>query len=57
MNGNDQPNKNRKPLPYRRSGRHGNIPLTPESVLAAFVFRSMRLRLELYMPRDKTRWN
>lgn len=56
MNGNDQPNKNRKPLPYR-SGRHGNIPLTPESVLAAFVFRAMRLRLELYMPRDKTRWN
>lgn len=47
---------NRAALPYR-SGMRGNVPLTPESVLAAFVFRSMRLRLELYMPRDKTRWN
>lgn len=49
-------NFNRASLPYR-SGRCGNVPLTFDLLAVALAIRSMRLRLELYMPRDKTRWN
>jgi hypothetical protein len=51
----------RYPLPYRRfayrSGMRAVIPLTPEMVIAWALLKQMQLRLNLYMPRDKTRWN
>ena len=47
---------NRRPLPYR-SGMRGNVPLPLELLFAAMIMRQMRLRLELFMPREKTRWN
>lgn len=41
--------------PYR-SGMRG-APITLELLLVWAIMRQMRLQLELYYPREKTRWN
>ncbi len=45
-----------KHLPYR-SGMRAVVPLTPELILVWAIIRQMRLQLELFQPREKTRWN
>lgn len=51
----------RYPLPYRRfayrSGMRAVVPITPELIIAWAILKQMRLRLELYHPREITRWN
>lgn len=42
-----------KHLPYR----FGHLPATPQGLFVWALMRQMRLRLELYYPREKTRWN
>lgn len=43
-------------FPYR-SGIRAVVPLTPELIIAWALLKQMRLRLELFYPREKTRWN
>lgn len=55
MNSFDSAKRPRRAFSYR-SGMRG-APLTPEMVIAWAILRQMRLRLELFYPRDITRWN
>lgn len=46
----------RRLLPYR-SGINAHVPITPELILVWAIIRQMRLQIELFYPREKTRWN
>jgi len=49
-------NMKRRLLPYR-SGINAHVPITPELILVWAIIRQMRLQIELFYPREKTRWN
>ncbi len=48
--------KARRPLPYR-SGIGAHIPLTVEEMFWRVLLNYMRTCLEIYHPRETTRWN
>jgi hypothetical protein len=55
MNSFDSAKRPRRAFSYR-SGMRG-APLTLDLLLAILILRQMRLQLELFYPRDITRWN
>lgn len=54
--GNPSEKRARRALPYR-SGIRAVVPITPELIIMWAILKQMRLRLELFYPRDITRWN